>query len=133
MYTASFVGLYFVISEGFIWGKGDEKQRHTLLIFFFFFFILVMTYVQHKHTQTVPRFREECCMYYLLTGCKGRTNQVVLAETLTGVQDNIRCKVTGCKGRIKKYKLEIFHTARACEGCVENQGLLFHNMAREHS
>ena len=33
--------------------------------------------------------------------------------------------LTGCKGRTKKYKSKVFHTARACEGCFENQGLVF--------
>ena len=33
--------------------------------------------------------------------------------------------LTGCKGRTRKYKPKVFHTARACEGCLENQGLVF--------
>ena len=30
------------------------------------------------------------------------------------------CLLTGCKGRTRKYKPKDFHTARACEGCLEN-------------
>ena len=33
--------------------------------------------------------------------------------------------LTGCEGRTRKYKPKVFHTARACEGCLENQGLAF--------
>ena len=33
--------------------------------------------------------------------------------------------LTGCKGHTRKYKPKVFHTARACEGCLENQGLVF--------
>ena len=33
--------------------------------------------------------------------------------------------LTGCKGRTKKYKPKVFHTARVCEGCLENKGLVF--------
>ena len=53
-----------------------------------------------------PRQSELTCIYYLLTGCKGRT---------------------------KKYKPKVFHTARACEGCLENQGLVFPGTARAPS
>ena len=38
--------------------------------------------------------------------------------------------LTGCKGRTRKYKPKVFHTARACEGCLENQGLVFPGTAR---
>ena len=38
--------------------------------------------------------------------------------------------LTGCKGRTRKYKPQVFHTARACEGCLENQGLVFLGTAR---
>ena len=41
--------------------------------------------------------------------------------------------LTGCKGRTRKYKLKVFHTARACEGCLENQGLVFPGTARAPS
>ena len=40
---------------------------------------------------------------------------------------------TGCKGRTRKYKPKVFHTARACEGCLENQGLVFPGTARAPS
>ena len=50
--------------------------------------------------------REVFCVYYLLTGCKGRT---------------------------RKYKPKVFHTARACEGCLENQGLVFPGTAQTPS
>ena len=33
--------------------------------------------------------------------------------------------LTGCKCRTRKYKPKAFHTAQACEGCLENQGLVF--------
>ena len=39
----------------------------------------------------------ECSNYYLLTGCEGRTS---------------------------KYKPEVFHRARACEGCMKSKGLV---------
>ena len=29
--------------------------------------------------------------------------------------------LTGCEGRTRKYKPEVFHTALACEGCTKNQ------------
>ena len=38
---------------------------------------------------------------------------------------------TGCEDHTRKYKPEVFHTARVCEGYVENQGLVFPSMA-EH-
>ena len=38
--------------------------------------------------------------------------------------------LTGCKGRTRKYKPKVFHTARACEGCLENQWLVFPGTAR---
>ena len=41
--------------------------------------------------------------------------------------------LTGCKGRTRKYKPKVFHTARACEGCLENQGLVFLGIARAPS
>ena len=41
--------------------------------------------------------------------------------------------LTGCKGCTKKYKPKVFHTARACEGCLENQGLVFPGTARAPS
>ena len=41
--------------------------------------------------------------------------------------------LTGCKGRTRKYKPKVFHTARACEGCLENQGLVFPGTARAPS
>ena len=41
--------------------------------------------------------------------------------------------LTGCKGRTRKYKPKVLHTARACEGCLENQGLVFPGMARAPS
>ena len=41
--------------------------------------------------------------------------------------------LTGCKGRTRKYKSKVFHTARACEGCLENQGLVFPRTARAPS
>ena len=53
-----------------------------------------------------PRARTRCYIYYLLTGCKGRT---------------------------RKYKPKVFHTARACESCLENQGLVFLGTARAPS
>ena len=41
--------------------------------------------------------------------------------------------LTGCKGRTRKYKPKVFHTARACEGCLENQRLVFLGTARAPS
>ena len=41
--------------------------------------------------------------------------------------------LTGCKGRTRKHKPKVFHTARACEGCLENQGLVFPGTARAPS
>ena len=41
--------------------------------------------------------------------------------------------LTGCKGRTRKYKPKGFHTTRACEGCLENQGLVFPDTARAPS
>ena len=41
--------------------------------------------------------------------------------------------LTGCKGRTRKCKPKVFHTARACEGCLENQGLVFPGTARAPS
>ena len=41
--------------------------------------------------------------------------------------------LTGCKGRTRKYKPKVFHIARACEGCLENQGLVFPGTARSSS
>ena len=41
--------------------------------------------------------------------------------------------ITECKGRTRKYKPKVFHTARACEGCLENQGLVFPGTARAPS
>ena len=41
--------------------------------------------------------------------------------------------LTGCKGRTRKYKPKVFHTARACEGYLENQGLVFPGTARAPS
>ena len=41
--------------------------------------------------------------------------------------------LTGCKGRARIYKSKVFHTARACEGCLENQGLVFPGTARAPS
>ena len=46
---------------------------------------------------------------------------------------NIYYLLTGCKGRTRKYKPKVFHTARACEGCLENQGLVFLGTARAPS
>ena len=47
--------------------------------------------------------------------------------------DCIYYLLTGCKGRTRKYKPKVFHTARACEGCLENQGLVFPGTARAPS
>ena len=41
--------------------------------------------------------------------------------------------LTGCKGRTRKYKPKVFHTGRACEDCLENQGLVFPDTARAPS
>ena len=41
--------------------------------------------------------------------------------------------LTGCKGRTRKYKPKVFHTARACEACLENQRLVFPGTARASS
>ena len=41
--------------------------------------------------------------------------------------------LTGCKGRTRKYKPKVFHTARACKGCLENQRLVFLGTARAPS
>ena len=41
--------------------------------------------------------------------------------------------LTGCKGRTRKYKPKVFHTTRACEGCLENQGLVFPGTAQASS
>ena len=38
--------------------------------------------------------------------------------------------LTGCKGRTWKYKPRVLHTARACVGCLENQGLVLPGTAR---
>ena len=46
---------------------------------------------------------------------------------------NIYYLLTGCKGHTRKYKPKVFHTARACEGCLENQGLVFPGTARAPS
>ena len=47
--------------------------------------------------------------------------------------NNIHYLLTGCKGRTRKYKPKVFHTARACEGCLENQGLVFPGTSRAPS
>ena len=41
--------------------------------------------------------------------------------------------LSGRKGRTRKYKPKVFHTARACEGCLENQELVFPGKARAPS
>ena len=49
------------------------------------------------------------------------------------IEYNTYYLLTGCKGRTRKYKPKVFHTARACEGCWENQGLVFPGTARAPS
>ena len=50
-----------------------------------------------------------------------------------GQKMNIYYLLTGCKGRTRKYKPKVFHSAQACEGCLENQGLVFPGTARAPS
>ena len=57
----------------------------------------------------------------------------VLRRLRSFVPANNYYLLTGCKGRTRKYKPKVFHTARACEGCLENQGLVFPGMARAPS
>ena len=57
---------------------------------------------------------------------------------LAGVFENFRKTciyylLTGCKGRTRKYKPKVSHTARAFEGCLENEGLAFPGTARAPS
>ena len=61
---------------------------------------------QHNHIRSMERKDTRLCNYYLLTRCKGRT---------------------------RKYKPKVFHTARACEDCLENLGLVFLGTARAPS
>ena len=65
---------------------------------------------------------------------KRRTNcQVSYFENCEFFLSNIYYLLTGCKGRTRKYKPKVFHTAQACEGCLENQGLVFPGTARAPS
>ena len=41
--------------------------------------------------------------------------------------------LTGCKGRVRKYKSEVCHTAQACEGCKEDQRLVYSIAAQAFS
>ena len=58
---------------------------------------------------------------------------IVLKKHHAKYKVNTYCLLTGCKGRTRKYKPKVFHTARACEGCLENQGLAFPGTARAPS
>ena len=58
-------------------------------------------------------------------------NKYFLVRTSSLVNDYYL--LTGCKGRTRKYKPKVFHTARASDGCLENQGLVFPGMARAPS
>ena len=55
-------------------------------------------------------------------------------NNINQIQDpSVYYLLTGCKGRTRKYKPKVFHTTRACEGCLENQGLVFLRTARAPS
>ena len=57
-------------------------------------------------------------------------------ENFSAFSNNVLCiyyLLTECKGRTRKYNLKVFHTARACEGCLENQRLVFPGTARAPS
>ena len=54
-------------------------------------------------------------------------------KELVNFSTNIYYLLTGCKGRTRKYRPKVFHRARACEGCLENQGLVFPGTARAPS
>ena len=41
--------------------------------------------------------------------------------------------LTGCDCHTEKYKSEVFHTARACDGCIKNQEFVFTDTAQAPS
>ena len=51
----------------------------------------------------------------------------------TTAENNTYYLLTGCKGRTRKYKPNVFHTALACESCLEIQGLVFPGTAQAPS
>ena len=61
------------------------------------------------------------------------TNQISWYPVCMSWSCNNYYLLTGCKGRTRKYKPKVFHTARACEGFLENQGLVFPGTARAPS
>ena len=61
------------------------------------------------------------------------TRNILASVNASVVSLYIYYLLTGCKGRTRKYKPKVFHTARACEGCLENQGLAFPRTARAPS
>ena len=73
-------------------------------------------YIEEKETETPTLFPLVIIMYKYNVLCF-----------------NIYYLLTGCKGRTRKYKPKVFHTARACEGCLENEGLVFPGTARAPS
>ena len=68
-------------------------------------------------------------IFYLYAQVKRYLPLLKMAEELIGNY----YLLTGCKGCTRKYKPKIFHTARACEGCLENQGLVFPGTAQAPS
>ena len=62
-----------------------------------------------------------------------KCNNLNLGFRILRIVNDIYYLLTGCKGRTRKYKPKVFHTARACEGCLENQGLVFPGTARAPS
>ena len=69
----------------------------------------------------------------ILFATKFRTSSSILQYVFKKLEFYIYYLLTGCKGRTRKYKSKVFHTARACEGCLENQGLVFPGTARAPS
>ena len=73
-----------------------------------------------------------CLCVYSMATCKESSYQAMFSK-----ENKLECPLllalTGCKGRTRKYKPKGFHTARACEGCLENQGLVFPGTARAPS
>ena len=78
-----------------------------------------------------------CTTIHTLWGCSIPYNNSEILSFMFWIDTNFQgytyYLLTGCKGRMRKYKPKVFHTARACKGCLENQGLVFPGTERAPS
>ena len=65
------------------------------------------------------------------------SDYTVVSPLMTGMVElstlTICYLLTGCKSQLQNDKSEVFHTARACEGCKKDQRLVYSSAAQAFS